>query len=264
MALNVLLTDDEGNYLMSVAAIRPDQAATVRLRDLKDNYSFYVYAQDLSGKWYRTRAAYQGLTWDDGLGVANSFRGRLLTWRVPRKARGELDRTSETSWEYYQAVSSYFTIRGWVLRRNRFGIWIRIDLWRWLWSFPNARRVTRFRDRIGAPIAAPAAPEQRGAWPLEVDGEFACWKGPRQARQLSCQWEGEYLVCDVDLRSGIPGGVRGLICIERRAFEALPQDKARRSDLIRRKYGRYVCRVRPSGPFVFELRKMGPWLINWP
>jgi len=77
VAVNVLLTDDDGEYLKSATALRPDGTALVSQNELRNNDGFDVYAQDVMGRWYRTRAVYQGLEWSDGLGVANVFRGRI-------------------------------------------------------------------------------------------------------------------------------------------------------------------------------------------
>ena len=261
LALNVLLTDDERCYVSSTFALRPGDRVRVARTDLRDSDGFYIYAQDLSGRWFCTRAVYQGLVWSDGLDVANTFRGRIASWRVPRAARRQLRLTSETSLDYLRAVSSYWTLRGWALRARNWGTWLRIDLPRWLWSFPDARRVERFRERVAAAMPTPG---DRTTWLVDIDGEIACWKGPRRARQLSCQWEANDVVCDVELRTEVGAPVRGLLCIHRAAFDALPRDRAQRSHVLRRKFGRYVCRLRPRAPFVFELRKVGPFLVNWP
>lgn len=217
----------------------------------------------MTGRWFYTRAVYQGLVWADGLDIANTFRGRIRGWRIPRPARRELRRTSETNWDYYRAVSSYLTLRGWALRARNAWIAIRIDLPRWLASIPGTRRQKRFAERFDTVAIVPAA-EARSAWPIDLTYDIDCWKGPRHARQFACGWEGEYLVCEIELRSGPTVPIRGLACLRRDAFEGLPTDPEDRNALLRRKFARYICRLRPRSRFVFELRRMGPLLINWP
>ena len=220
-----MLTSDDGRWVTLIDTLRPDEASAVRRNDLQDDDAFYAYYQDLTGRWFYTRAVYQGLVWADGLDVANTFRGRIRGWRIPRPARRELRRTGETSWDHYQAISSYLTLRGWALRARNTWIAIRIDLPRWLANIPDERRQQRFAGRPNTIALVPDA-EERGTWPVDLTYDIDCWKGPRSARQFACGWEGEYLVCEIELRSGPIAPVQGLVCLRRDAFDALPTSPA--------------------------------------
>jgi hypothetical protein len=106
-------------------------------------------------------------------------------------------------------------------------------------------------------------PQDAATWPVDVSGDLRCWKGLRSARQTSCAWVDDHLVCQVELRSGPSSDpVQGLFCIQRGAFDSIPLDH--RTEALKRKLERYVCRLRPQTWFVFELRRLGPFLINWP
>jgi hypothetical protein len=83
----------------------------------------------------------------------------------------------------------------------------------------------------------------------------------------ACQWEGEYLICEMQVTKGPVEPVRGLFCIRRDAFGLLPDDRGERIAVLKRKFGRYICRLRrPRSAFVFELRRLWPFrrTVNWP
>jgi hypothetical protein len=262
--LNVLLTDDDGKFLASASAVRPDGRVAVSLSAVSADEGFDAYAQDSAGRWFYTRAVYNGLSWTDGLGFTNSFRGRIAAWRVPRKARRELRRQSESGWEYLQVISSYSNFRAWQFRAKNWWKWVRIDLPRLVERWPEARRLAQYGARDDAAAGRLVPPDERAAWDIDVDGIVPCWKGRRTVRQLSCAWEAGILICEVELRQEIRRLVRGLIRISRDAFDRLPTDRDSRHKQVRRKFSAYVCRLRPDQPFVFNLRTFGPFSINWP
>jgi hypothetical protein len=179
VAVNVLLTDDDGEYLKSAMALRPDGTIPVSQTELKNNDGFRVYAQDVTCRWYRTRAVYQGLEWSDGLDVANVFCGPIATWRVPRAARRRMQQTDESSWEYLQAISSWFTVRDWKFRASNAWVWLWIDLPRGLWCYPDTRRVPRFRTRLDSIGARAPAPADRANRLVDINAEIDCWRGAR-------------------------------------------------------------------------------------
>jgi hypothetical protein len=103
-------------------------------------------------------------------------------------------------------------------------------------------------------------------WPIDLDTEIDCWRGQRRVRMLGCRWEGGYLVCETRVSTGPVEPVRGLICVRRDALEILPNDRPRRIAILERKFGRYICWLRPRSRFVFELRRVWPLrlTVNWP
>ena len=136
--------------------------------------------------------------------------------------------TGESSWEYLQAISSWFTIRGWTFRARNAWVWLRIDLPRRVWLGPDARRVARFSSHQDAAGPNPPEATARANWPVDIDVEIDCWRGQRRVRMLGCRWDGDYLVCETRVSTGPVEPVRGLICIRRDALEILPNDRQRR------------------------------------
>lgn len=107
VAFSVLLVNDEGIVIASAGTLRPEDREAIAFNALGyTSGGFTIYAQDIGGRWYRTRSVYQGLEWTDGLPFANTFRGWIASWRVPRAARRRLRNDTETSWQYLQAISS--------------------------------------------------------------------------------------------------------------------------------------------------------------
>jgi hypothetical protein len=211
----------------------------------------------------RTRAVYNGLQFSDGAGFTNDFRGRVFAWRVPRKARREFRRQSVSGWEYLQAVSSYFTATGWSVRARSFWNWLWIDMPKSIEARRDSTRVGRYGTREDRAPSQQVPQNERDRWEVDIDGSTApCWKGKRSIRQFTCEWENGELICEVEVRSGIPRPVRGLIRVSRAAFERLPSDRTARNAWLAGKFGKYVCRLRPDDRFVFNLRTWGPFLVN--
>lgn len=262
--LSVLLTDDEGDYLLSASSIPADAAVPVNSTILSDADGYYIYAQDLSGRWFCTRAVYNGFRWSDGSDFTNGFRGRISGWRVPRKALRELRQQAVSEWEYFRAVTSYFTARGWALRFENWWVKLWIAVPRWLENWPEARRAARYGARPDRTDGRAVSAEIRAQWAIDVDGMVNCWKGPRLMRQFSCEWENDGVVCEVEVRPPLSDPARGLLRITRRAFDRLPENRDRRNEVIRRRFDNYVCRLRPTSRFVFSLRTLGPFIMNLP
>jgi hypothetical protein len=120
----------------------------------------------------------------------------------------------------------------------------------------DARLQIWVQSMSGAPTTRPSDPI------IDLNANIRCWKRENLVRQRDCGWEGEYLVCEVTIGSDIRN-IRGLICISRGAYRLLPSDPARRTKFVQSRVRSYICGLRPDQPFVFVLRRVGPFLVNW-
>jgi hypothetical protein len=265
IALNVVVTKEDGEFAASVSAIGPDQAVKIGTSGISFSLfeGQFIYGHDINGRWTRTCASYRGLRRSERNEFWNRVDGPIRQSRVPRKARRELRNVERSALEHLNAVTSYFTLEGWAHRRERVYVASRIGFFRWWQGVGEKRRVAKFSRRADTRPANAVPVEERAAWVLDVNGLLDCWKGPRIVNQLSCAWEGDTLVCEIHIRSGaLPIEARGILAVRRSALEALPEDRAERNDKVRRRFDKYICGLRPQQRFAFVLRRLGPFVIN--
>ena len=78
-ALNVSITDDDGNRLVRVPDLAPNESHSISSRiDWTVTEARYVFSQDVRAKWFGTKALGQGITSAANLPVANVFLGRVF------------------------------------------------------------------------------------------------------------------------------------------------------------------------------------------
>lgn len=265
LALDVLVIDGEGDYVISFSTLGAGKKVPVSRRLVSSGDAFDIFSRDIAGRWNRTRAVYKGLRWDDDSDFANNFRGRAYALSIPRKAKRRARTAGITALEYYRAATSYFSALGWSLRTERWWSLARIGIPRSLVRLPEwyrFRQLGRFDDEL--PAVHPQI-QDRALWPVDVDGLVTCWKGAQLVRHVTCVTTEEGDVISNVVIAGLGSEpIRGLVIVKKSAFDALPQDREQRKDDIWRRFSRYLCRLRPKAPFVFSLRKIGPILLNWP
>lgn len=260
----VVIADDDKQFLASVSVISPGGAAAISRRLGADG--FYVYAQDGLHRWWLTRAVYDGLAWSDGSAFTNRYLGRIGAWRIPWNVRRRLERDAESSGDVWRSFGSPFGKRWWTSRIEALWTSLRIGFPRWLETLPERSRVRRFGARRMAVAAVPGTEQERLLWPVDVTGLANCWKGPRSLCQITCERDDTSgdLFCEVDVSFPMDPNlpVRGLLRISSAACVKLPQGRTERIREVRRRFDAYICRLRPTKPFVFSLHTVGPFLID--
>lgn len=260
------VTDEDGNLLDASSAIAPGEATSVDATKIEFSpfKGQFVYGQDIAGRWTRTFAVYQGLERSKLGQFNNRIDGTIGRWRRPRRALRDLRRSHRSILQHVHKLGGYFNTEAWSYWLTAIGVQTRIAFFKWWYGIGERSRLRRFSGRADKHPSNQVPPEKRALWPIDIDGLMDCWKGPRFVRQLSCEWESDLLVCEIFVHSAaLPYAGRGLLVIERAAYGLLSEEERdTRSDLVRRKFGRYICGLRPKDRFAFVLRKFGPWLIN--
>lgn len=264
-AFAIIVTDDDGRLLTSVSVIEPDGIAELPRPSVSWDEAFHVYAQDSAGRWWRMRAVYDGLKWSDGMGYTNRVLGRVGAWHIPRDARRQLRRKAESSSDVYRAYSRPLSIRRWTARADRMWTRIRIGIPKLFAQVLERRRVQRYGSRSDRAVVRPVPEKDRAAWIVDVTQYAECWKGHRDINQLSCDVEESGDVwCEVEVRDVHGQATRGLVRISADARRRLPSEPDVLKELVSARFGSYICRLRPDSRFVFSLRTLGPFVVNWP
>jgi hypothetical protein len=265
VAFVAFITEEDGTLVQVSPAIAPGDARRIDTggMELSIFSGHFIYGEDIAGRWVRTFAVYRGLKRSDRAQFNNRIGGSIGKWQVPRKALRELRRSHRSALQHIHALGGYFNAEAWSHWVTTRTVQRRIAFFKWWHAIGEPRRVGRFSGRADKHEIRQVAVEERVKWPVDVDGLIDCWKGPRIARQLSCEWEDDVLVCEVLIQSGaLPRDARGLLVIERAAYDTLPVDRSERNDWIRGRFDKYICGLRPQDCFVFVLGRIGPWLIN--
>jgi hypothetical protein len=266
VALMAFVTDEDGKLVQAVSGLAANGAAEIPASGIEFSLfsGNFIYAQDIAGRWVRTFAVYRGLRRSENTQFNNRIDGPIWKWRVPRGALRELKHRHRSALQHMHVLGSYFHPEAWMHSVNNAIARTRRAFLRSWHGVGEASRGRQFASR--SPVAATesgVSVEDRAAWPVDVDGYIECSKAPRLARQLSCAWEADQLVCEILVLGGpFPPDVRGLLVIDRSAYDALPSSRDDRNSAIRERFDRYICGRRPQEPFVFRLRKIGPAVMN--
>jgi hypothetical protein len=253
VALNVFITDEDGEVKDSVAALPPDKDAQIRVGAVNDGISAgnHIYYQDAEGAWFMTKAVGRGIGRSNAP-FSNAFVGSVRRWRLPAAVKKSQRVAGRSAWEHYQQLTSYVTFEGWKHRLQASCVAGRIGLVRWWHQVGESSRLRRYGQQINLQGLAHPDALVRSQWDVDATGLCGCWRGTRVVQQLSCDWINGALVAQV--RIGGAADANGILRIDRAAFDRLPTDRELRNDAVRRRFRTYICGLRPHGRFVYSLR----------